>query len=110
MSLSVFTRNNQNGQAASAPTPTDLVAFTGDASYPTGGYPGVTAALQKMSNDGRTPLAFVSQDCGGYFAVYVPSTDKLKVYWCGGSGAAMSEVTNATDLHLITFNGLFISV
>ena len=109
MALSQFTRALQQGQKASAPTPTDRVSFTGDNNYPTGGYPGFTALLQTMSGDGRTPLAFISQDCGGYHAV-LTTDDKLKVFWCAGSGAPMTEVTAGTNLSGVTFNGLVVSV
>ncbi len=110
MALSTFTRILQEGQKASAPTPMDLVSFTGDSSYPTGGYSGFAAKVRTMSGDGRAPLAFIPQDCAGYHPVYDQANDKLKIFWCAGSGAAMSEVTNATDLSAVTFKGLVISV
>ncbi len=88
----------------------DLVSFTGDSSYPTGGYSGFAAKVRTMSGDGRAPLAFIPQDCAGYHPVYDQANDKLKIFWCAGSGAAMSEVTNATDLSAVTFKGLVISV
>ncbi|MDQ3268254.1 MAG: hypothetical protein M3P47_05980 [Pseudomonadota bacterium] len=83
----------------------DVISFAGDGSYPTGG----TAAFEAfvIAAVGRGALdvvAVLSADCGVYRAVYVPSTDKLKVLT-----EANAEVANATNLAATTFNLIVIS-
>lgn len=82
----------------------NLVNFHGDNAYPTNGTPGFRALIQALFGDGRTVLAVVPQDCGGYTAAYDSVADKLKVW-----AANNTEVANATDLSGVTFNLLVIS-
>lgn len=91
----------------------DVINFTGDTSYPTGGTLGFTALLQALTLDGRQPLAVIGQDCAGYSVAYLPGTDALKVFESGDENAsptAMAEVVNATNLSSTTFNVVVISV
>jgi hypothetical protein len=92
------------GAQPSSPIFHDLLTFSGDASYPTGGTAGFTALLQALFGDHRTPLAIISQDCGGYDAVYDPTNDKVKVY-----AANNTEVANATNLSAVAFKVLVLS-
>jgi hypothetical protein len=96
--------------AAQGPVFLDTLKFTGDTSYSTGGTLGFGAAVQAFFGDSRTVIAVVSQDCAGYYAVYLPATDALKVYVTGtASTDAANEVANATNLSSFTFNVLAIS-
>jgi hypothetical protein len=97
------------GSQPSSPIFHDVLTFTGDTSYPTGGTLGFGAAIKAFYGDGRQVLAVVGQDCGGYFVTYEPATDALKVWKCAGSAAPAVEVTNATNLSAVTFNVLVIS-
>lgn len=97
------------GSQPSSPIFHDVLTFTGDSAYPTGGTVGFGAAVKAFYGDGRQVLAVIGQDCGGYVPVYLPGTDALKVYKCAGSAAAMVEVSNAVDLSGTTFNALVIS-
>lgn len=103
------------GSQPSAPIFHDVVTFTGDSSYPTGGTAGFGAAIQAFFKDRRQVLAVIGQDCGGYTVVYVPSGDKLKVYESAAvastpdAAAPAAEVANATDLSGVTFNCLVLS-
>ena len=100
------------GAQPSAPLFVDVLSFTGDSSYPTGGTTGMTASLQAFTGDHRTIVGIVGQDCGGYVPEYVPSTDALKVYESGvesASKAPLAEVANATNLSSVTFNVLVFS-
>lgn len=104
MVIGVATSIDSAGYVPKAPSFVDRIQFTGDTAYPTGGTAGFKASLQKVTKDLRTPFAVLGQDCGGYVPVYDEANDKLKVFWCAGNGAPMSEVTNATNLGAVTFN------
>lgn len=113
MAIGTVTRDNLMGQKASAPTMMDLVHFTGDSAYPTGGTASFKSKIRDLANDNRQPLAVIGQDCGGYVPVYDHANDKLKVYYAnndGGADGPLIEVPNATDLSGVTFNVLVISV
>jgi len=98
------------GAQPSAPTFFDLLAFTGDASYSTGGFAGFGAAVKAFFGDGRQVVAVVGQDCGGYVVAYVPATDKLKVFeQSGADDTPLDEVDATTNLSGVTFNVLAIS-
>lgn len=75
-----------------------FVDVTCDSSYATGGYSLTAADL------GLQRIDFVDAGAsGGYVPEYNYSTNKLLVRWSGGSGAVLSQVTNATDLSAVTF-------
>lgn len=98
------------GAQPSAPTFFDLMSFTGDASYGTGGFAGFGAAVKAFFKDSRQVLAVIAQDCGGYVVAYVPSTDKLKVFeQSGADDTPLDEVDATTNLSGVTFNVLVIS-
>lgn len=70
-----------------------------DASYPTGGYtldPKVFGLTQI--------LAAIFPSSSGYVPTYVRSTGKVIIRATGSANkAVLTELDNATDLHLITF-------
>jgi hypothetical protein len=68
-----------------------------DNSYATGGLSLTPAQL------GFKNLYWIDiSQTSGYTFQYSFSTNKILVYWCGGSGAVQSQVTNATDLSTLT--------
>jgi hypothetical protein len=112
MALGTMTMNMNAGGRPSAPVYQIDVSFTLDSSYPTGGTPGFTALVIAAARAAATPLTdtFAAADIVGvkvldgfgYDIKYDKANDKLKVYWCGGSGSPMAEVTNTTNLSSTT--------
>ena len=112
MALGTGTMNDSTGGRPSAPTYLIDLSFTLDSSYPTGGTAGFAALVQTAARAASPALnvtitkddifGIKALDAGGYSLAYDKANDKLKCYWCAGSGAAMTEVTNATDLHTVT--------
>lgn len=112
MALGTFTMNNETGGRPSAPVYQLDLSFALDAAYPTGGTTGFAALVQAAAR-AATPALNITitkddifglkvLDAGGVVLAYDKAGDKLKAYWCAGSGARMTEVTNATDLSAIT--------
>lgn len=72
-------------------------AVTFDASYATGGYAvpssiGITAGtLGMFSMGGNTAM-------NGYMTKYNVQTNKIQVFWSGGSAAVLAEVAAGTSL------------
>ena len=85
--------------AAVGPTFTAHVSVVGDSAYSTGGTTGLLAALQAALKDSNLAILSASpcDDNAGYFPVYIKSTDKLKIYQCGGSAAPMAEDTTGNQ-------------
>lgn len=89
---------------ADGPICADVVSFTGDTSYPTGGSAFLAAFLTAVGKKNYSILSVLPQDSKGYIPAYDAATGKLKLYATGASsGAALAEVTNATNLSAITF-------
>jgi hypothetical protein len=77
-----------------------IASFTGDSSYPTGGYP-VTLSAWGFSNYlDHTEIGFALGSSLSYIVKYNASTGKLQ--WFTASSSGIVEVTNATDLHTYT--------
>ena len=70
-----------------------------DSSYPTGGYAltGSTLGCDVALHD----VTF-NQGTGGYVYNYDYTASKVKLFWSNGTGAVLSEVTNATDVSAVT--------
>jgi hypothetical protein len=104
---------NEMGGRPSAPVYALKLSIVGDSAYPTGGSAGFSAAVTAAAKAATPSLNITfapadifgveAIDCFGYVPAYDDTNDKLKFYWCAGSGAAMTEVTNATNLSGITF-------
>lgn len=109
MALGSMTVQAKSGQQASSPTFADVISFAGDGAYPTGGTASFKSLVQSALGDGRTPLAVLGQDCGGYTPVYDLAADKLKVYKSDGNAGPLVEVANAADLSAVTFNVVVVS-
>ena len=112
MALGTITLDSDAGAQPSAPTFVDVIHCAGDGAYPTGGTPGFAALFQAKTKDSRSPVAVISQDCGGYVAVYDLANDKLKVYYGDNNNASdgpLIEVPNATDLSGVTFRLVVLS-
>ena len=107
MAFSAITTLTPGPGAASSVVYTDQVTMPGDGSYATGGS-AFDAVFTAKTKDGRKPFAIIPGDCGGYLPVLVPgSPNKIKVYqfnYPGVAAGAATEVPNATDLSLTTFN------
>lgn len=89
---------------ADGPICADVVSFAGDSSYPTGGSAFLAAFLTAVGRKNYSILAVEAQDGKGYVPAYDRATGKLKLYATGASaGAALAEVTNATNLSAVTF-------
>lgn len=68
-----------------------LLDVTLDNSYPTGGWSLTPASIGWK---GFFYAAAVDGTVGGFFFQYDRTNSKLKAYWCAGSGAAATEVSN----------------
>lgn len=89
---------------ADGPLCVDVVSFTGDTSYPTGGSDFAAALATAVSRKNYQILSVLPGDSKGYVPAFDRATGKLKLYATGGSaGAALAEVTNATNLGAVTF-------
>lgn len=99
------------GAQPSAPLFVDFITFTGDSAYSSGGTAAFTAFVRAFFGDNRTVVGVISQDCGGYFPVYVPTTDKLKVFEAAAQNASQvpGAEYNGSDLSAVTFNMLVLS-
>jgi hypothetical protein len=112
MALGAMTMNSNEGGRPSAPLYLLDLSFALDGSYPTGGTTGFSTLVAAAARAAATPLTdtFAPADVygvfmldgGGYVLAYNKTTDALKVYWCGGASAAMTEVTNGTNLSGVT--------
>jgi hypothetical protein len=100
----IGTITNTGKVAGVGPIFYDEISFAGDAAYAAGGTPGFLALVRAKTAPGRTILAVIAQDCGGYVPSYISSTDKLKVYRSAGAAAPMAEVPGATDLSAVPFS------
>lgn len=107
-----LTLNNETGGRPSAPVYQLDLSIVLDTSYPTGGYTGFSTMVAAAARAATPPLpdTFAAADvygikildCAGYVPAYDKTNDKLKLYWCAGAGAPMTEVTNATNLSAVT--------
>jgi len=96
--------------AAPGPLRADVITFTGDTSYPTGGTANFQALVRDALDVGAIDiLAVVPIECGGYVPQYDEVTDKLKVYVSAAAASALGQVANATSLAATTFKVLVIS-
>lgn len=76
------------------------VNIAGDNSYPTNGW-----AIDFNAALGFKQVLFVevpSVGNGGHVPWWDYTNNKLKMFWCAGAGAAMTEVTNGTNLSTTT--------
>jgi hypothetical protein len=105
MAIGTITYAADVGAMPSAPAFLDLMTFTGDGAYATGGTAGFAATVQQYFRDRREIIGVVAQDCGPYRVAYDKANDKLKVFVAAGT-----EVTNATDLSGTTFRVLVFSI
>jgi hypothetical protein len=109
MALTVSTGavKGRSGPDALGPRATALFVLTGDNSYPTGGW-----AFDPKQYSGFTPaVVFIAQRAPltvAYQFVYDRTAKKLLVFWSAGSGAAFSQVTNATDLSAVIVDMLLV--
>jgi len=90
----------------------DVLSFAGENPYATGGMLGLEASVEAALVEGRRIIGIIPQDCAGYLPVWVPSTNKVKVYYVDNNNAAdgpLIEVPNGTDLSSITFNVILIT-
>ncbi len=111
MPIGPITVNKSVG--ASKPRFEDLLSFTGDGTYTTGGTAAFQASVRAQLGDNREVIAVVGQDCGGYVPVYNKATDRLKVFYADNNNASdgpLIEVPNATDLSAVTFRVLVHSI
>jgi hypothetical protein len=112
MALSYSTRHlsPERGTAKLDGRQAQMARITFDSSYTTGGL-AVTASSLRMSRvDQIIPLGLAVNAAltAGIFCRYEISTGKLVAYWPQGSGAALAEVTNGTDLSAYTVDVLVI--
>jgi hypothetical protein len=75
----------------------DHLTFAGDGTYPAGGTTGFQALVRAALGIDVRVIQVIPEDCGGYIPVYIPATDALKIYQCGGSGAPMAEDVTANQ-------------
>jgi hypothetical protein len=92
------------GWAGTDPLAFRLVDVTCDASYPTGGYP--LSATQLGLSKARGVI--VTSHPSGYVIEFDAVNSKLKFYRTNTTGAALSEIPNATSLsgivvHLLVY-------
>ncbi len=112
MALGTVTSVSVAGAMPSAPTFFDVISFSLDSSYPTGGETGLQALCKAALSRDVTILGFIAQDCGGYLPVWDPTNSKLKVYYADNNNASdgpLIEVPNTTDLSGVTVKGILIS-
>lgn len=113
MTLGTFVKVDEAGAEPSAPVFHDNIDVPLDNSYPTGGYD-FDDLFSSLLKSTRTVIGVKVRD-GGYVAGYVPPTydingvrtaqGKLKLYYVSSAAnAALTEVANATDLHLTTLH------
>lgn len=76
-----------------------IASFTGDSSYPTGGYP-VTLTAWGFSNYLEHSEIGFALGTTPYLAKYNSSTGKIQFFTASSGG--LTEVGNGTDLHLYT--------
>jgi hypothetical protein len=50
-----------------------------------------------------SPILIVSDNQSGYLPVGDYANKKVKVFWCAGSGAPATEITNGTNLSAVSF-------
>jgi hypothetical protein len=81
------------------------VQITGDTSYPTNGYAFAPSAV------GLTQFVFVGfsdSSALGMQATYDYANQKIKLFWCAGAGASMTEVTNGTTTATLVLRMLLV--
>lgn len=109
MSLGAITPNPATGSTPTFHQPLflDLLQFAGDNAYPTGGTTAFQAKVQAALARGAVEVvSVVTQDCGGYTAIYDKVNDKLKVYRNGAINSPQAEVPATTDLSGTSFTVL----
>ena len=95
------------------PIPVSVVSITGDASYPTGGYTsalGLTAA-NLYCGRGINGMSWIGSNTAalGYVPFYNTQTGNLQILVTGsGSGVALAELANATNVSTFTWTFLVI--
>jgi hypothetical protein len=104
--MAVAISNRQEAIRLSGNIKLVLASITLDTSYPTGGSPGITAALGLASILALIPYG----NKGGYDIDYVKAADKLKCLY--GTGSSLTgphtEVANTTNLSAVTVDTLVI--
>ena len=80
-----------------------IVDVTWDTSYPTGG-----EALTPEDVGLEQIVSFVAEPRAGIVAEW--QSDKLLAYWSGTAGSALDEVTNGTNLALVTHRCMIFGV
>lgn len=101
--ITIVRKSGQDG----SPAFKDVLAFNGDAAYPTGGTPLFQELVRARFGDRREVIAVFPQDCGGYTCAYDKTNDKLKVYYGDFNNASdgpMIEVPNTTNLSAVVFH------
>ena len=84
--------------------------ITGDASYPAGGY-AVTTTTFGFAADIYSLTGTENQVAGGYYLVFDPLYDNVRVYtFPATSTAAMSEVATGTNLSNLSLNTIVAGV
>lgn len=110
MALGAMTRVAAKSGDSTRPIYYDRVAFTGEASYVTGGTTGFDALIKALLGDDREVVAIVPEDCGGYAPVYLPDNGgTFKVFREAGAAGPMEEAPATTALDGVTFNLLVLS-
>lgn len=98
MSLGAISSTSKHGRDPASPTPTHVISFTGDSSYPTGGTTGFAALVQAAVGAGVTPLFVVPVGLsGGYCPIYDKANDTLMMV------TGNAEIAGGTNLGSTTF-------
>lgn len=101
-----------NSASAHGPVKFTVMTWVGATSYNNTGTPatsgdaGLVAGLGGLLKNQPTILAVIPLGIGSYTYQYDAATDLLRVFTTGTTPA---EVTNATDLHTVTFRALVVS-
>lgn len=105
MAIGALARDAANsGGSSPGPLFVDTITFTGDTSYPTGGFDLETPFKALVKNTREIVAVMPAGPNGGYVAHFDKATGKVLLYTSNGAGpAALAQVPNATNLGATTF-------